>query len=191
LRIKGENKLRFNEIAVISYGNERKDGMHIFSVDKLVFNAVRAYKAGEYQTAEVALNQALKSDQKDFAANLWKVRTLVMLGRYTEGIRAVDAYSNKKLHTKLAELLLKWKAFCLTKVQSNEAEEKDLIQMNQETDEMLEKYQHKRDFRLWGYYCCSWTVFDYRVSGRTISYVKFNTVRSRNCNICICCCLLL
>jgi len=149
LRIKGENKLRFNEIAVISYGNERKDGMHIFSVDKLVFNAVRAYKAGEYQTAEDALNQALKSDQKDFAANLWKVRTLVMLGRYTEGIRAVDAYSNKKLHTKLAELLLKWKAFCLTKVQSNEAEEKDLIQMNQETDEMLEKYQHKRDFRLW------------------------------------------
>jgi membrane protease YdiL (CAAX protease family) len=37
----------------------------------------------------------------------------------------------------------------LTKVQSNEAEEKDLIQMNQETDEMLEKYQHQRDFRLW------------------------------------------
>jgi len=123
--------------------------MHIFSVDKLVFNAVRAYKSGEYQTAEVALNQALKRDQKDFAANLWKVRTLVMLGRYAEGIRAVDAYSNKKLHTKLAELLLKWKAFCLTKVQSNEAEEKDLIQMNQETDEMLEKYQHQRNFRLW------------------------------------------
>jgi membrane protease YdiL (CAAX protease family) len=37
----------------------------------------------------------------------------------------------------------------LTKVQSNEAEEKDLIQMNQETDEMLEKYQHQRNFRLW------------------------------------------
>jgi len=33
--------------------------MRIFSVDKLVFNAVRAYKAGEYQTAEVVLNQAL------------------------------------------------------------------------------------------------------------------------------------
>lgn len=141
------NKYYSSNLAVfILSKNERKDCMRIFSVDKLVFNAVQAYKAGEYQTAEVVLNQALKCDHKDFAANLWKVRTLVMLGRYAEGIKSVDAYSNKKLHTKLAELLLKWKTFCLTKVQSNGAEEKDLVQMNQETDEMLETYQHQRDF---------------------------------------------
>jgi len=123
--------------------------MNIFSVDKLVFKAIGAYRSGEYQIADTFLNSALELDHTNFAANIWKVRTLVMLGGYVEAIDIIDTYSKKKLHTKLSEMFSKWKEFCLTKVELNVSESKDGIQIEKETDELLKQYEHQRDFTLW------------------------------------------
>lgn len=121
--------------------------MNIFSVDKLVFNAVSAYKLTEYQKANEFLDKALSIDNKDFTANLWKIRTMAMLGKYTEAIDAISAYTNKKLNAKLSEMLLEWNEFCIAQIQPTTCEYKDIISMNQETDKLLEQYQHQRDFK--------------------------------------------
>ena len=132
-----------------NFFDERENCMRIFSVDKLVFNGIHAYRLGEYQKADNLLNGALELDRINFAANIWKVRTLVMLGEYVEAIHIIDTHPKKKLNTKLSDLFLKWKEFCLIKVQLNADESEDISQMNRETDELMEQYQHQRDFTLW------------------------------------------
>ena len=110
----------------------------------LLHRAISDYHMQNYDEANSFIDQALGINQFDFLANFWKVRTLVMQGKFEEAMNFMTVCRESKSAVKLENLLAPWESLC--RKQTNQ-DYIDLAALNNETDDLLAYYQHHRTFR--------------------------------------------
>lgn len=121
--------------------------MRSLKFDTFVFEGMEAYRRNEYQLANDLLDKALLMNKDNYLAELWKIRSLVMLEKQEDALQVIEKYMQKKLDFRLKELLEKWKDICVRK-KTEEIDVIELKKLNEETDLLQEKYQHQRNIRI-------------------------------------------
>lgn len=120
---------------------------YLFPAGKLLYAAIRAYKLEDYVKASTLLDKVLLINHNDFEIILWKARTNVMLKKYQDAIELIDLYGQKRINSELMKIAISWRTFCLDQINHIDLG-KDIIVLNKETDEVLLRYQHYRQFEL-------------------------------------------
>ncbi len=120
---------------------------YLFPAGKILYAAIHAYKLEEYIKASTLLDKVLLINHNDFETILWKARTNVMLKKYQDAIDLIDSYNQKRINSELMKIAISWRTFCLDKINYIDTR-KDITTLNKETDELLLRYQHCRQFDL-------------------------------------------
>lgn len=115
--------------------------MSSFAFGKHLFSAINFYKTGNYTDANFMIDKALLINKSDFTANFWKMRITIMQRKYEEAINLINEL---KYTDKLIDLIIPWKEFCLNQI--HQTNDKNIDILNDETNDLLEYFQHHRVF---------------------------------------------
>lgn len=70
--------------------------MRSLKFDTFVFEGMEAYRRNEYQLANDLLDKALLMNKDNYLAELWKIRSLVMLEKQEDALQVIEKYMQKK-----------------------------------------------------------------------------------------------
>ncbi|VBB09169.1 caax protease self-immunity [Lucifera butyrica] len=114
---------------------------------KLLLSAIACYKAQNYTESNNLLAKALLINKSDFTANFWKMRIVVMQEKCEEAINLITVCRKLKPAARVKDLLEPWEKYCLGKINETNDNTIDILALNNDTDNLLEYYQHHRSFR--------------------------------------------
>ena len=118
--------------------------LQFLAFGKLLYAGIIAYRSGDYANSQALFEKALLINPDDFIANFWMLRVFALLGKLDTAIHYLNVCKSWAEASKVESLLRPWEEYCSCPTDQPQ----QVALLNSQTDELLEYFQHFREFRL-------------------------------------------
>jgi len=118
--------------------------LHLFAFEKFIYAGIIAYQSKNFAESQSLFEKALLINPTDFTTNFWLLRTTALQGNFDVAIQSLNVCKQCSVISKVENLIKPWDEYCSSPTTNPQQVEL----LNKHTDELLEYYQHFREFHL-------------------------------------------